>query len=190
MASGRVMLEDSDRALIEEIRVGSHNAFEEVMRRYERLVYVTSFAYAGSREDALDITQNVFVKVYERIGSFRGTGTFKAWLLRITHNESLNWVRGHSRNGDHDELTQANAPGSEAGQEADLLQRERWHRLRKALLHLNPKQRQAVTLRYFERMSISEIASVLGCTEGTAKNILFRSLRKLRHQLVPHWRES
>jgi RNA polymerase sigma-70 factor (ECF subfamily) len=183
-------VEQGDLALIEEVRTGSRRAFEEIMKRYQRLVYATCLAYTGTQEDALDMTQDVFVKVYEKLGSFRGTGTFKGWLLRITHNEGLNWVRRHARRGDHRELTPLNTPQVQAAQDSDLMQQETRDVLREALLHLNPRQRQAVMLRYFEKASIGEIASILGCTDGTAKNILFRSLRKLRDHLMPHWRES
>jgi RNA polymerase sigma-70 factor (ECF subfamily) len=183
------MVEQGDQALVDAVRVGSTTAFEEIMKHYQHLVYVTCFTYAGSREDALDLTQDVFVKVYRKMGSFRGTGTFKAWLLRIAHNEALNWVRSNARYQGHDELTPANTPKCEPRQGSDLAGRERWTLLQKALLHLNPKQRQAVMLRYFDGASASEIASILGCSEGTAKNMLFRSLQKLRHHLLPYWRE-
>jgi RNA polymerase sigma-70 factor (ECF subfamily) len=184
------MAEESERALIAGMRDGSAEAFEELMKKHETMVYRTCFGYARNRDDALDITQEVFVKVYEKIASFRGSGSFKGWILRIAHNESLNWVRARARHGEHDRLSEANAPEFLARQEADLARQESRDLIGAALLHLNPKQRKALTLRYFERMSISEIASLLECTEGTAKNILFRSLRKLRDRMVPHWRET
>jgi RNA polymerase sigma-70 factor (ECF subfamily) len=184
------MAEKNERALIAEMRAGSVAAFEDLMKTYEGLVYRICFGYARNREDALDITQEVFVKVYEKIESFRGSGSFKGWLLRITHNESLNWIRSRARHAGHDELTIANSPQFKAQQEADLSQQESRDLIATALLHLNPKQRKALTLRYFERMSIREIATLLECTEGTTKNILFRSLRKLRDQMMPHWRET
>ncbi len=184
------MAEQSERALIVEVRARSVTAFEDLMKSYEGLVYRTCFGYTRNRDYALDVTQEVFVKVYEKIASFRGSGSFKGWLLRITHNESLNWIRSRARHGEHDELTTANSPDLEARQENDLSQQESRDLIGTALLHLNPRQRKALTLRYFERMSISKISSLLECSEGTTKNILFRSLRKLRDQLVPHWRET
>jgi RNA polymerase sigma-70 factor (ECF subfamily) len=184
------MVEENERTLIAEIRAGSAEAFEDLMKRYQALVYRTCFGYTRDRDDAMDVTQEVFVKVYERIESFRGSGSFKGWLLRIAHNESLNWIRGRARHGEHDRLTEANAPELEARQEADLSRQESRSIIGAAMLHLNPKQRKALTLRYFERRPISEIASLLECTEGTAKNILFRSLQKLRERMVPHWRET
>ncbi len=183
------MAEQNERALIAEASAGSMGAFEELMRNHERLVYRACFCYTGNREDALDVTQEVFVKVFEKIASFRGSGPFKGWLLRLTHNESLNWIRSRTRHGEHDELTAANSPELEARQEADLFRMESRDLLTAALLRLNPRQREALTLRYFERMSIGEISSHLGCTQGTAKNILFRGLRKLRDQLALDWGE-
>jgi RNA polymerase sigma-70 factor (ECF subfamily) len=183
-------VEQSERTLIREVSAGSAGAFEELMKNYERLVYRTCLSYTGDRDDALDVTQEVFVKVYERIASFRGSGSFKGWLLRIAHNESLNWIRSRTRHGEHYELTAANSPELEAPQESDLMKRQSRDLIAEALLRLNPKQRRALTLRYFERMSISEISSLLGCTQGTTKNILFRSLRKLRDQLALDWGES
>ena len=184
------MAEENEWALIVDTRAGSAAAFEDLMKRYQGLVYRTCFGYTRNRDDALDVTQEVFVKVYERIASFRGSGSFRGWLLRITHNESLNWIRGRARHGEHDRLSAANAPELEAPQEADVSRRESRDLIDAALLHLNPKQRKALTLRYFERMSISEIASLLECTEGTTRNILFRSLQKLRDRMVPYWRET
>jgi RNA polymerase sigma-70 factor (ECF subfamily) len=184
------MSEKEERALIAQVSAGSMEAFEDLMRIYERVVYRTCFSYTRNREDALDVTQEVFVKVFERIGSFRGSGSFRGWVLRITHNESLNWIRGRTRHAEYDQLTAANSPEVAPRQEADLLRSESRDLVAGALLRLNPRQRRALTLRYFERMSIDEISSLLGCTPGTAKNILFRGLRKLRDQLALDWGES
>ena len=180
---------DSDQELIEEIRAGSDGAFERLMNRYERLVYRISFVYTGDQEDSLDITQNVFIKVHQKLESFRGSGTFKAWLMRITHNENVDWSRRHSRYRRHDELTIENSPSHEALQESELAQNENRDRLMRELPHLSPRQREAVMLKYFERMSIREISSILDCTEGTAKSLLFRGLEKLRGRMVPQGSE-
>jgi RNA polymerase sigma-70 factor (ECF subfamily) len=189
-ATGRVTVVDSDQVLIEEIRAGSTGAFEKLMKRYERLVYGISYVYTGDQEDSLDITQNVFLKVYEKLESFRSVGTFKAWLMRITHNENIDWTRSHARYRKHDELTAENAPSYEAGQESELARTESRRRLMSEMLHLNSRQREAVMLRYFGRMSIREISSMLNCTEGTTKSLLFRSLEKLRGRMVHQGSES
>lgn len=174
----------SDETLVEEIRAGSQAAFGLLMERYQRLVYRIGYSYSSRNEDALDISQNVFLKAYHKLDSFKGKGPFKAWLLRIAHNESVNWTRKHKYHRDVDELTPANAPRLRPVQDHEVLRREYQELLRDEMEHLNDRQRQAVTLRYFEDMSMKEIAGVLECSEGVVKSILFRSLEKLRNRLT------
>lgn len=172
----------TDQVLVEEILSGSRVAFDELMQRYERLVYRISFSYTRDREDAMDVTQDVFLKVYAKLSTYRGSGAFRTWLLRIAHRENINWLRRHRKYRDHVELTRETAPSRPATQESDTLRRERRSQLLSAMRELNPKQHLAVTLRYYEQVPIREIAAVLKCSEGTAKSILFRSLQKLRQQ--------
>ena len=174
----------SDETLIEEIRAGSQAAFGLLMERYQRLVFRIACAYSSRNEDALDISQDVFLKAYHKLDSFERKGPFKAWLLRIAHNESVNWTRKHRYHRDVDELTPDNAPRLRPVQEDELVRREYQELLRGEMDNLNDRQRQAVTLRYFEDMPLSEIASVLECSEGVVKSILFRSLEKLRNRLT------
>ncbi len=176
-------MEYTDQTLVEEIRGGSSIAFEHLMRRYERVVYRIAFSHTRNPENALDITQNVFIKVHQKLPSLRKQQHFKAWVVRITYNESLNWIRSQSRHEGHDELHESFST-KDSDQEDRLLRREWKEKLLDEMVELNPKQRLAVALRYFESMSIREISQVLKCSEGVVKNILFRSLRKLRAQLV------
>jgi len=190
VARENAIVERGDEELLDQVRAGSARAFDDIMKRYQRCVYAACLPFAADSEEALDMMQDIFVKVYEKIGSFQGNGTFRAWLLRIAYHEGVNRVRYRARHGEHDELTRANEPAVSANQDSELLRQESQDLLRSALLQLNPRQRQAVTLRYFEKMPIREIASILDCTDGTAKNLLFRSLQKLRAHLAPEWRES
>ncbi|MBU1701637.1 MAG: RNA polymerase sigma factor [Candidatus Eisenbacteria bacterium] len=137
-----------DHDLVFETLKGSHAAFAILMQRYERLVYRFVYTYARNPEDALDLTQDAFIRTYEKLGSYRGEGEFRSWLLRVTHSVSANWLRSRRR------------------------QRDR------------QVHRVAVTLRYFERLPSREIAAVLECSEGTAKNLLFRGVDKMRRSLA------
>lgn len=180
----------TDQALVEEIRGGSRIAFDEMMKRYERLVYRVSFSYTRDPEDAMDVTQDVFLKVYTKIGTYRGSGAFKTWLVRIAHRENLNWLRDQRKHRGCEELKPDHPPGNPARQESDVLGRERSAQIARELTELNPKQRLAVSLRYYEGSPIRGIAAVLKCSEGNAKSILFRSLQKLRLKLVVSSREN
>jgi RNA polymerase sigma-70 factor (ECF subfamily) len=174
----------SDAELVEEIRAGSQVAFSVLMKRYEKMVYRTGYYYVRQPEQAMDITQNVFLKIYEKLTLFKGTGSFKAWLMRITHNECTDWLRKNRPYKQDVELTPVNTPILQPVQEKEVARREYRELLMSELQKLNDKQRMVVALRYFEDMPIREIAGVLECTDGMVKSILFRSLEKLRNRLT------
>jgi len=173
----------SDRELIEEIRAGSAPAFELLMRRYEKLVFKIAFTSTGSSDSAMDISQNVFLKVHSKLPSFRESGNFKSWVARIAMNESINWHRRSARRPttplNEEILTDQPPP-----QEELVSDREKWALLKRSMLDLNPKQQLAIAMRYFEGMSIGQISTALECSEGTARSILFRSLGKMREGLA------
>jgi RNA polymerase sigma-70 factor (ECF subfamily) len=131
----------------------------------------------------MEITQEAFLKVHTRLGSWRREGELKNWIARIAANEAMNWSRSRRRHPTCELSEDAFLrPGSP--QEDALLERESRDTLHLSLSSLNPRQRLAVVLRYFRGMSSREISGVLECSEGTARNILFRSLRKLRSMMT------
>ena len=178
-----IMVHFSDEALIEEVQAGSRSAYGRLMERYERLVFKVGVSYTRNEDDALDISQNVFMKAYQKLDLFKGKGSFKGWLLRIAHNESISWLRKQRHFQDYDELTSDETPRLDADQESRVIARERWHLLQNEIIKLNARQQMAVILRYFEGMPIKEIAGVLECSDGVVKSILFRSLEKMRSRL-------
>lgn len=168
---------------MDETRAGSKAAFEQLMVRHQDLVFRVGYAYARQNEAAYDICQNVFIKVYRRLDRFDGRSTFRTWLTRVARNESLDWLRRQKRHQNHEELTTENAPSYAPNQEKDLLQGETRDGLLAEIQALNPKQQQAILLRYFEKMPLREIAAVLECHENQVKNILFRGIRVLRERM-------
>ncbi len=177
-------MQSSDELLIEEIRSGSKLAFGLLMKRYERLVYRICFGHVSNTDAAMDVTQNVFLKAYRGLGSLKEAGAFKAWLLRIAFNESVTWLRQHRNDRLTDELTELNSPQLHAVQESEVSRIDEQTLIRQELERLSDRQRLAISLRYFEGSSLREIASVLECTEGSVKSILFRSLEKIRNRLT------
>ena len=175
-------LDDRDRA--ERIRGGSGAAFEALMKRYQRLGCRIAYGFTGERESALDVSQNVFLKVHSRLASWRAEGELKSWIARIAANEALNWRRREARNQDWvgEEQPQVALVWP---QEDEVRERERRELIQRSVEELNPRQRLAIVLRFFHGMSSQEIAEVLHCSDGTARNLLFRSLRKLRDILSP-----
>ena len=177
-------MQKDDSVLVEEVRNGSPRAYEQLMERYQNQVYRIAYSYTRNKEQSLDITQNVFIKVYENLHKFRGDSQFKTWLLRITSNESQNWIKKnlrYQREEDLEPLLSRDQAG--LNQEDELLARENRTLLLHSLYELNTRYRLVVVLRYFENYSIKEIAEVLHCSDGMVKNILFRSLQKMKNNL-------
>ena len=172
-----------DHELIQEARAGSRAATELLMRRHERRVYRSRLGITRNVEDAHDLTQEALLRAFSKLGSFEGKGSFQGWLLQVTNRVCLNWLRHRSRRPETEELTELNEPAGAASQETDLSQRETWEWLRFELTRLNDRERLALCLRYFEQLPIREVAAVLDCSVGTAKNLLFRTIHKLRQHM-------
>jgi RNA polymerase sigma-70 factor, ECF subfamily len=177
-------LEPSDQELLAEIGSGSDLAFDRLMRRYRRLVYRVAYGFTGERESAMDVVQETFLKVHTRLGTFRGEGQLRNWIVRIAANEAMNWHRSSSRfeTAELDESVFLRPDPRDDDDPEDRATAERT--LERSLAALAPRQRLAIVLRYFGERSSREIAATLECSEGTARNILFRSLAKLRTMMT------
>ncbi len=171
-----------DGQLVEEALNGSVVAFERLVARYERLVFKIAFGCTGRHDSALDILQNVFLKVYQKLAAFRTEGDFKNWVARIAVNESINWNRTQRRFR-AEELDEAASPISFPSQEGNVRDRETWEIVHKSMQTLNPKCRAVIALRYFDGMAVEEVAGALGCSVGTAKSLIFRSLKQMRDHI-------
>ena len=173
-----------DYTLIQEIRNGSQEAFDHLMQNHQEQVFRVAFGFTKNSETAMDITQNIFLKVYQNLNQFQAKSQFKTWLMRIAFNESFNWVKKYQKYQTQEDMEQTtNETQSSVPQEEEYLVNENRTLLLRSLYELNTKHRLAVILRYFEDYSIKDIAKILKCSEGVVKNILFRSLRKLKDNL-------
>jgi RNA polymerase sigma-70 factor (ECF subfamily) len=175
------LLETVDEILIEKTLAGSLECYDVLMQRYEKDVFAVARGYARSVDDSLDICQNVFLKAYRKLDTFQGRSAFKTWLVTIANREGLNWLRTQSRKTPANVVDFETADlSTEGDQEEALLEDERVQKVVDSLQVLNQRGRLAVILRYFRDMPICEIAAVLGCSEEVVRNVLFRSVRKLR----------
>ena len=174
-----------DQCLIERSRAGSVAAFDDLMRRHERIVYKIAFAYVRNAETAMDIVQNVFIKTFNRLADVRSEGNFKAWIAQVACRESIDVLRHSRRSRGQIPLEDLPLASPEAGQEEGFIRVQRSDRIRSAMDKLNPRQKLAVSLRYFDGASLQEISDLLGCDVSLTKNILFRSLERLRRHLGP-----
>lgn len=180
----------NDELLARALQEGEERAFDELLRRHQGQVFAVAFRMTFNREDALDVTQDAFIKAYRKIGSWKPTGSFQAWLLRLTTNQAIDHLRRNKRYGMR---SAGGAARSETGveraapavAETDRIAggAEIEERIQSALEKLSPSQRTVFVLRHYEGMKLREIAPVLGCSVGSVKVHLFRALRKLREEL-------
>lgn len=170
----------SDAELIDATLAGKSAAFDELMKRYERIVFKVAYSFCYLREDALDISQSAFLNAYRSLGSFRRDADFKTWVLRITYNEGIDFVRRRKKRAEETLDVETVHPAVDAAQERELMERDRTIRLQRGLEKMNTRHRTALVLRYLQGIPIAEIAGVMRCSEGMVKNILFRGVRTLR----------
>jgi RNA polymerase sigma-70 factor (ECF subfamily) len=179
------LTEATDDRLVQEALGGGLQAFDQLMLRYQKLVCKVAMNYVKDRQSGLDVTQNVFLKAYKNLSHVKAEGMFKPWLLRITYNESINWIRKGKRDERHEDLDNyVEVSATEPDQENRIFEREDQGRVLEGLRKLNPKYRMAVALRYAEGLRVREIADVMGCSEGMVKSLLFRGVRQIKKNIA------
>ena len=169
--------QDPDIELIERYFAGDTTAFDEIMIRYERQIYRVCYRFVENREDAMDLAQDVFVKVFEHLPTFRRESTLKTWLYRIAINHCLNHVKKHSQ--EFVEVTEYTGSIRPTAQ-AQLEDREQREHFRRMVKRLPPKQKAILELRINEQLSYEEIARISGRSVSTIKASVFFALEKLR----------
>jgi RNA polymerase sigma-70 factor (ECF subfamily) len=173
----------SDEALVREARGGSRPAFEALVRRYQKALYLLCFRYVRDHDIAADLAQRTFIRVMEKLEDLREENTFRSWLFRIGANLSLNHLRDHARfvdesTGGHDE------PFASPDAETQLEKAELSVALRQAVAELPTKQRMTLELRVYEELPFKDIAVALETTEGAAKVNFHYAVRRLRDILA------
>lgn len=175
--------------LIERIKNGDEMAFQTMMSKYGERVMGLAFHFTKNYQDAEDLYQETFIKVYRNIGSFRFESEFFTWVYRILANQAFNFYRKSKRMmtvdpGEDDYLWET-IPDDEAN-EADqaTLNASLREEIDRALRQLSSQQRVVFILKHYEGKKIKDIAAILDCTEGTVKRYLFRATRKLQSLLV------
>ena len=171
--------DDADRAAIERYRHGDREAFAELVIRYQRPIYNAAFWILRRAEDANDVTQDVFLKVAERLDEYDAQHKFFSWIYRIAVNEALNLLR---RNGREEALgDDVDLPDTERhGPERMVADAELASRIRSALMRMSVNDRVVLTLRHFSECSYEEIGQILGVDDKTVKSRLFEARQRLR----------
>jgi RNA polymerase sigma-70 factor (ECF subfamily) len=187
-----------DRRLVQEAQAGSRDAFEELVRRYDRDVLRLALNLMKRTEDARDVYQEAFLKVYRNLHRFRFECSFYTWLYRIVTNVCLDHLRRRQARPE-DQAPELHPAKYEDGG-TDFFERQREHRptldperhlvgreiqarLAAAMERLSPRERIVFEMKHYQGLKLRAIGDALGTSEETVKNSLFRATRKLRSEL-------
>jgi RNA polymerase sigma-70 factor (ECF subfamily) len=188
---------DEEKLLIEKAQSGDRDAFEELIRRHDRDILRLAFHMLGNREEAREVFQETFLKAFRSLARFRFESSFFTWIYRIATNVSLDHLR--KRQTLKEEISYESDTSSDpdrpalkdtlaattyySNPERRLYGREVGERIKEALKSLSEKERLVFELRHYQGLRLRMIGEIMGSTEETAKNYLFRATQKLRAQL-------
>jgi RNA polymerase sigma-70 factor (ECF subfamily) len=174
----------TDLELVERVKLQDYEAFEELVRRYRNDVYRVSCYFLKNREEAWDVSQEVFIKAYRSIQWFRGDSLFKTWLLRITSNQCKDFLKKRRLPVVPLEPIGGDVPGTSPEPRQALEAEEIGKAIDSALQRLSHKHRTAFLLREYEGLSYDEMAQVMQCSVGTVMSRLHHARKKLQHALT------
>ena len=186
----------ADEILIEKAQQGDMGAFERLIERYDRKVLSMALSFTRDPEEAKDVYQEVFIRVFRALPKFEQRSLFSTWVHRIV----INVCKTHqSRRARHSHLSLDESLASESPErnlvlaqlsdgssgERMALQSDLSSQMNEALQLLSPKQRLVFTLRHYHGYKLREIAAMMSCAEGTVKRHLFSATRRVREVLRP-----
>ena len=173
------MNEPDDTTLMEQCIKGSRQAFETLLVRYEKPVYNAAYRMLHSRDDARDVTQTVFLKVYENLDSYDPEYRFFSWIYRIALNESVNVLKKSNRLEPLNIEPESQTKGPEQQASSD----EMSEGVQIALMAIKADYRSVVVLKHFLGCSYTEISEILDVPEKTVKSRLYSARQLLKEQL-------
>ncbi len=183
----------TDFEIIRTILEGDRNSYAILVERHQSMVFRTCMGFVHNKEDADDLTQEIFIQAYQSLKSFKAEASFSTWLYRIAVNASLNRVRKTSKTGlfsrfsallGNDAKSERDFPAADVeNPEEILLKAEQAKWVQQALDSLPEKQRTAIVLSKYDELSQKEIAAVMDITEGAVEALLQRAKANLREKL-------
>jgi RNA polymerase sigma-70 factor, ECF subfamily len=188
----------SDTVLVEQALAGKKRAFDELILRYQRQAVSVSYRLLGNMQDALEVSQDAFLKAFTSLHTLQKPGAFGGWLMRIVANLSLNYRRSRKTSGQlplgdllgPTEAAEGTGASAWMSREDDpvrrLESRELGKQLKEALNRLPDKQRLAILMFTIEQMPQKQVAEALGCSVEAVKWHVFQGRKKLKEMLKEH----
>ncbi len=178
--------EDPDTEIVKKVVEGDENAFEELVKKYEHSVFNTIYRYIGNSDESYDIAQEVFIKVWRHVKSFKGKSKFSTWLYRIVVNQCLNYRSKHKEKLiSLEETTERGKIPESLKVEINFEHRRKAEIVRKAIDDLPGRQRIALILSRFESKTYADIAQIMGVSLSSVESLIFRAKENLKRKLLP-----
>ncbi len=197
-ASGDASAGSQDGPLVEAALAGDRKAFDELIRKYQRQAVAVSYRLLGNSHDALEVTQDAFLKAFTSLGTLQKPGAFGGWLMRIVSNLSLNYRRSRKTRQSVPLAEVLGPQGGESNESAGgtsewmasssdpvrgLEGKELGAKLKQALAQLPEKQRLALVMFTIDEMPQKQVAETLGCSVEAVKWHVFQGRKKLKELL-------
>lgn len=193
---------DEERQLVERAQAGDRDAFQEIVERYQRKVYSVCYGMLKNQQDSLDVSQDVFIKVYRYLEKFNHSSSFYTWLYRITVNKCIDFIRKQKRRAELD-YDDAIGPNDNVEDDGNLMpstlgvhpdrayaRKELREKMLEALDSLSEKHRTILILREVEGLAYEEIAEVLGISKGTVMSRLYHARRYFQQAMRAYLGDS
>ncbi|NPV82796.1 MAG: sigma-70 family RNA polymerase sigma factor [Candidatus Aminicenantes bacterium] len=171
--------------LVDRVKNGDREAFMKLVAAYQQKVFILAYSMVRDREDALDLVQEVFLRLYEKIQSYRAGESFQAWLMQIARNLSIDFLR-RKKTRKKDSLDGLDLDRADLATEPEDPDRfQTGELIHRAVQALPEKQRLVFILHHFDDLKYEEIADRLGIAVGTVKSLHFKAIQNLRKTLAP-----
>ncbi len=182
-------MDRNEELLIKRAQRGNLEAFEKLVHQYDARIMKIAYDMLNNIEDARDVYQDIFVKVYRSIDKFRFQSEFYTWLFRIAINTCINFRKQRTKNDSvsldqienyHGTQWEMMGNSEELNPEKHLLNEELNEKINQGIERLSNQQRAVFILRHYHGYKLKQIAEIMECSEGTVKNYLFRATRKMQ----------
>jgi RNA polymerase sigma factor (sigma-70 family) len=176
-------LDSTDGGILKLYKRNKHQGLELLYERYKKYVYTIAFHYTGNQEDALDLTQEVFIAIFKSLDTFKESFSLLPWVKRITINKCLNFNRDKKVAVPLEE-EELDLPSSRENTESGVFYRDTRESLIRAINKLPANERLAIILRHMKNMKYEEIAKVMNLPLGTVKTYLHKARKSLKKSMT------
>jgi len=188
----RFLSPEEEKAIIRSVQMGDAAAFEDLVNAYKQKAYYVALGFVGNHEDALDLSQDAFVKAFKAIKTFDLNSPFFPWFYKIIKNHCLNYIKKNQRvrNDSLEELeeeTFAQFEDERPGPRDVYADSETRHQLWRAIDRLKPDFREIIIMKHFHNLSYKEIAEALNIPIGTVMSRLFNARQELRELMKEYF---